>query len=207
MHKWTDEQISWLREQYRVLARVELRETFNAHFDCDISMVQLKGAMGNHKIRQYKRTGRFEAGQESWNTGKTGYMGANKTSFKKGHKPHNTRRLWSERISKDGYVEIKVLETNPHTGYPTRYRQKHVWLWEMAHGKKQRGSAIIFRDGDNRNFDLDNLMMVTRKELLVLNLHDYKNQPDEVKPSILALAKMEAKAGIRTRPGRGRQKK
>ncbi len=207
MHKWTDEQIAWLREQYQDLTRPQLREAFNARFCCEISDGQLKGALANNKIRQHTRTGRFEKGQPGWNKGKTGYMGANRTSFKKGHKPHNTRRLWSERISKDGYVEIKVLEKNPHTGYPTRYRQKHVWLWEMAHGKKQRGSTIIFKDGDNRNFDLDNLMLVSRKELLVLNMHDYKNQPDEVKPSILALAKMEAKAGIRTRPGRGRQKK
>jgi hypothetical protein len=63
---------------------------------------------------------------------------------------------------------------------------------------------VIFKDGNIRNFDLDNLLLVTRAELLTMNLHDYKNQPEELKPSVLALARVEAKAGFRTRPGRGR---
>ena len=45
---------------------------------------------------------------------------------------------------------------------------------------------------------------LTRAELLAMNLHDYKNQPEELKPSVLALALLEAKAGTRTRPARGR---
>jgi hypothetical protein len=43
-------------------------------------------------------------------------------------------------------------------------------------------------------------------ELLSLNLHGYKDSPEELKPSVLALAKIEAKARIRTHPARGRKK-
>jgi len=152
-------------------------------------------------------TGRFSDGHTPWNKGKTGYMGPNATSFKKGNLPHNHRPLWFERVDKDGYITMSVPEPNPYTGFPTRFKLKHVWLWEEAHGPKPKGTTVIFRDGNNRNFDLDNLLLVTRAELLAMNLHDYKNQPEELKASVLALARVEVKAGIRTRPARGRQRR
>jgi len=196
-HRWTDDQVAWLREQYMFMDRRQLLVAFNGHFGGQVTQSQLRGAMGNHNIRQHARTGRFAPGFEPWNRGVTGYMGANRTSFRKGHKPRNARYLWHERISKDDYVEIQVPERNPYTGYPTRYKQKHVWIWEQANGKRPKGCAIIFKDGDRRNFDLDNLVLVTRQELLVMNQRGYKSAPDELKPAILALAKMEAKAGIK----------
>ena len=40
-------------------------------------------------------------------------------------------------------------------------------------------------------------MLVHRSELLCLNLHDYQQQPDEIKSTVFALARLEAKAGFR----------
>jgi hypothetical protein len=196
-HQWADDQVAWLREQYLRMDRRRLLAAFNEFFGCKVTVSQLRGAMGNHNIRQHVRTGRFVADSEPWNKGVTGYMGPNRTSFRKGNTPHNAKQLWHERIGKDGYVEMQVPERNPYTGYPTRYKQKHVWIWEQAHGKRPKGCAIIFKDGDRSNFDLENLELVTRRELLVLNQRGYRSAPDELKPVILALAKMEAKAGIK----------
>ena len=90
-------------------------------------------------------------------------MKANVTSFKKGHKPYNYKPLGSERITKDGYCEIKVSDTD------RRWRLKHVLIYEKHHGKVPKGSAVIFLDGDKRNFDIDNLHLVTRGQLAMLN--------------------------------------
>lgn len=203
---WTAEYLGWLRKHYPTMTPAEMAPALNAAFGLVVTAKQARAALRNHKITQGERTGRFEKGQVPWNTGKTGYMGANATSFKAGNLPHNKRRLWSERVGKDGYIEISVPEPNPHTGHPTRFKHKHVWLWEVANGPKPKGTAVIFRDGDNRNFDTGNLLLVKRAELLAMNLHGYKEQPEELKPSVLALARVEAKAGIRTRPARGRQR-
>jgi len=105
---------------------------------------------------------------------------------------------------------MKVPERDPHTGFPTRYKHKHVWIWEQSNGPVPEGMAVVFIDADKQNCNLDNLMLVTRNELLLLNLHKYKDQPAEIRPSILALAKVEAAAGFRTMgrvPGAGRKKK
>lgn len=202
-HRNTPEHLAFLREAYATMSLCELAPAFNTRFGTAVTEKQIRSTLRNHRIRS-GRTGQFEKGQTSWNLGKKGYMGANTTSFKKGNVPANHQPLWSERVGKDGYLEMSVPERNPYTGFPTRYKHKHVWIWEQAHGPKPKGTAVIFRDGNNRNFNLDNLLLVTRTELLAMNLHDYKNQPEELKDSILALAKVEAKAGFRTRPGRGR---
>lgn len=131
-------------------------------------------------------------------------MGPNATSFKKGCMPHTKKKLWTERINRDGFIEISVPERNPHTGAPTRYKHKHVWLWECENGLVPKGHVVVFVDGDKSKCALENLMLVTRAELLSMNLHGYKNTPEALKPSVFALAKLEAKAGIRTCPGRGR---
>ena len=42
-------------------------------------------------------------------------------------------------------------------------------IYEKHHGKVPKGSAVIFLDGDKRNFDIDNLYLVTRSQLAMLN--------------------------------------
>lgn len=46
---------------------------------------------------------------------------------------------------------------------------KHRYLWEQANGPVPEGSVIIFGDGNSLNFDLDNLLCVTRQDLLTMN--------------------------------------
>lgn len=97
-----------------------------------------------------------------WNKGVTGYMGANRTSFKKGHTPARYRELYSERTSVDGIVEIKV-ERN-------KWISKHRYVWEQYHNRKvPKGKVVIFLDGNKTNFEIDNLKLISRGALLILN--------------------------------------
>ncbi len=202
---FTPEQCQWINDNYAGHSVVEMTDLFNAKFEKQMTWQQIKTFVHNRGIVS-GRTGHFEKGQLSWNKGVKGYMGANATSFKTGNAPPNRKPLGTERIcSKDGFILIKIAETDPHTGFPTRYKHKHVWLWEQTNGPVPEGHVVAFRDGNKLNCVLENLMMITRAELLALNLHNYKDAPDEIKPTILALAKVEAKAGVRSRPGRGRK--
>jgi hypothetical protein len=200
---FSPEQVQFLRAGYKDYTVQELTALFNAKFCGNHHTGRIKSFLSNHGVIS-GRTGCFEKGSVSWNKGKKGYMGANATSFKKGQLPHNHKRLWTERISKDGYVEISVPEVNPHTGFPQRYRMKHVWLWEVHNGPVPPGSIVVFRDGNKGNIALENLMLVTRAELLSMNLHGYQSTPDELKPAVLVLAKLETKGAFRLRPARGR---
>ncbi|MEE8574941.1 MAG: HNH endonuclease signature motif containing protein [Thermodesulfobacteriota bacterium] len=205
MASYTPEQLDFLRCGYKKMSFRDLTEAFNERFGTTRSSEQIKSCLFNHCITS-GRTGRFKKGHDVWNRGLKGSVSPNRTSFKPGHKPKNKRRLWAERVTRDGYIEISIPERNPYTGAPTRFKLKNKWLWEMEHGPVPKGHCLIFKDGDPLNCVIDNLLLVHRSVLLSLNLHKYREASDELKPSILALAELEAKAGVRSRPGRRRGK-
>lgn len=105
--------------------------------------------------------------------------------------------LGHERLTKDGYVEISVAETNPHTGYERRYVHKHVFLWVQVNGKVPEGFCLKSLDGDRTNCDPANWEAVPRGMLPRLNGksgRDYDHAPAELKPAIMSIARLEHRA-------------
>lgn len=191
---YTPEHAQFLRDNYTGRSIAELTAKFNDKFRSDKTRQQIKTFVHNRGITS-GRTGCFERGHKPWNTGTKGMTGANARSFKKGNVPANRKQIGSERICpKDGFVLIKVIERDPHTGFPTRYKHKHVHIWERDNGPVPKGMVVAFRDSDRTNIEPENLMLISRAELLRLNKHDYKNTPEELKPSVLAMTKLEVKA-------------
>jgi len=199
---FTQEQAAFVKRWYPRLSRRDLTRALNCQFDTTYRVSQVVAFVKNHGI-QSGRSGRFEDGQQPWNAGSRGQglTGPNSTSFKKGQAPKNRKPLGSERIcSKEGYVLVKIAERDPYTGFPTRFKHKQVVVWEQHHGPVPEGMAVVFRDGNKLNCAPENLMLVSREELLRLNQYGYHSTPNELKPSVLALTKVEVKAF-------GRQKK
>lgn len=190
---FTAEEIQFLRVNCPGRSTFELTELFNSAFDTDRTRKQIKTALDWRGIVSGV-SGRFKKGNVPWTKGTKGFVKPNSGNFKKGHVPKNLRSIGSERICpKDGYVLTKVDITNPHTGYRGHWIHKHVHIWEQEHGPVPKGKVLMFRDGDKYNIKIDNLMLIKRVELFRLNKHRYKNAPAELKPSILALAKVEVK--------------
>ena len=198
---YSDEQVQFVRDNCPHMPKKELLKRFNARFGTEITLSKLKALMANRKVNS-GRTGCFPKGHRPWNYGTKGQglTGPNKKSFKKGNIPPNRKPLWHERIcSKDGFILMKVPEKNPYTGFPTRYKHKHVWVWEQEHGPVPDGHVVFFIDGDKTNCVPGNLMLIQRAELLRLNQHGYKDAPEELKPSILALSRLQVKAWAKKR--------
>ncbi len=191
---FTSEQTGFIAEFYRQHTITALTAALNRQFDTAFSEQQIKSFIGNHRIRS-GRTGCFKKGHEPWNAGTKGQglTGPNKGSFRSGTMPRNKRRLWSERLNVDGYIEISVPERNSWTGAATRWKCKHLWIWEAEHGPLPDGHAVAFIDGDRTNITLDNLMLVSRAELLRLNQNGYGEVQEPLKPAVLALTKLEVK--------------
>ncbi|MFA5751093.1 MAG: HNH endonuclease signature motif containing protein [Candidatus Paceibacterota bacterium] len=164
-------------------------------------MQQIKSTLHNHRISS-GRTGRFQKGIPAWNFGTKGQhlTGKNRTSFLKGNIPANLKPVGAERIcSKDGYVLIKVSERDPHTGFATRYKHKHIVLWESKNGPVPNGMTLFFADGNKLNIKLSNLICISRAVLARINQMHYHDQPDSIKPIILSLAQLKTIAGDRSR--------
>jgi len=52
---------------------------------------------------------------------------------------------------------------------PDKWTQLHKHIWEQANGPVPKGHVIIFGDGNVLNCDLNNLLLVTRQQLLTMN--------------------------------------
>jgi hypothetical protein len=196
-------EMRWL-EKNRMMVIGEYHREFQARFDRgDVTAGHLH-AQRKRKGWRTGRTGRFEKGTEPPNKGKRCPPGvggrhpnARRTQFKKGNLPHNTNFLHHERVSKDGYVEISIDETNPHTGYERRYVLKHRWLWEQARGPVPKGMALKCLDSNKLNTDPSNWKAVPRALLPRLNggrhktLVAYDDASVELKPTIMAVARLE----------------
>ncbi len=110
-------------------------------------------------------------GNIPFNKGKKGYMSAEQyekckqTMFKKGNIPANHRPIGSERVGKDGYILIKIQDKN----LQKNWMPKHRYLYEQKYGKIPEGYKLIFADGNKLNFDLDNLVLVSYSEELIMN--------------------------------------
>jgi hypothetical protein len=98
------------------------------------------------------------------------------TTFKKGSVPPNHKPVGYERISKDGYVEIKVKE-----GLRS-FRLKHRVVYEQHFGSIPKGYNVEFKDRDKKNCDPSNLVLRSRKENMQLNT--YHNYPKEIADTI-----------------------
>ena len=151
---------------------------------------QIKAAIGRYKLNT-GFNGQFQKGNIPANKGTKGLSRANKTSFKKGCRPSNYREVGSERVTKDGYIEIKVG--------PKEWKFKHQVIWEKYNGNIPRGHVVIFGDGNKENLDINNLILVTRKQLFILNRHALIKNDIELTKVAVNIAKVQEKINERTR--------
>lgn len=179
--KYTDEMKQFILDNYKERYNQELADLFNQKFNTNITSRMIKSYKANNKLNS-GLTGKFRKGQTPHNKGKKMpkevYEKVKHTMFAKGNVPPNHRPVGSERISKDGYIEVKVAE-------PNKWRLKQRVVYEEAKGKIPEGCTIIFLDGNKRNFDIDNLRCITRSELLYLNCNGLNNSNEITETGIL----------------------
>ena len=199
MPRWTDEDIATLRALYpdartadiaqrlgRSIHQVHskahnLRLRKSAAFNASPLAYRLDGIVG-------KET-RFKKGHASWNKGKHGFKPggrAAETQFEKGHMPHNWVPIGTEQI-RDGYLVRKVTDTRSRNDW----QAVHILLWIDHYGPVPEKHAIIFRDGNRKNIVIDNLELISRRELMLRNtIHRY---PPELKQAIRLVSKLKRK--------------
>ena len=206
--EYSADEMTWLEEN-RGMVISDYHRTFCMAFGRDdVSLANL------HSLRKRKgwktgRSGQFVKGQEPVNKGKKCEPGkgglhpnAQRTQFKKGQLPHNTRHEGHERVdAHDGYVYVSVGQRNPHTGFGRRYVLKHVWLWEQANGPVPEGHALKCLDGNRMNTAPANWEPVPRALLPRLaggnrysRVLAYDDAPAELKPTVLAIARLQHRA-------------
>lgn len=190
--KYSEEEKQFLIDNCKGRYAKELTIMFNERFNENLTEYQIK----NFKNRNHLKSGldcRFGKLNKcpGWNKGikRSEYMSkesedkCSRTQFKKGNIPINHKQVGSERITVDGYIEIKVAE-------PNKWKLKHRVLWEKANGNIPEGYILAFADGNKLNMNLDNLILLNRNEhMRMIQNGLYGENPEATKVG-LQLAKL-----------------
>lgn len=155
------EQAKWFKENVVGRSYREMGEMVTKELGVPMTEDQVKAYMARYHL-QNGRDGRIKPGNVPPNKGKKGQGGWPPTQFKKGQAPTNYRPVGSERIDTDGYVWVKTED-------PKKWRMKHVLNWEKERGAVPQGHALLFADGNKQNTDIENLILISRAQLAVLN--------------------------------------
>ena len=195
-HKWTEEECQFLKDNVKGITLKELTNRYNKKFNMNLTESAIANRKNKLKLRSGISGGQFEKGHIPANKGKKGYMSQEQyekckiTMFKKGNVPPNRREIGSQRIDKDGYVLVIILD-----GYLNKnWVLKHRLIYEQIHGKIPKNHKVVFADGNKRNFDPDNLLLVSYAEELIMNQRKLFTEDAELTKAGLNVAKVLNKA-------------
>ena len=190
---WSDAELDLLRDQYADTPTADIARQIGVTVECVYAKANKLGLKKSAvyldspaacRLRKGENPGmgtRFRTGLTPWNKGMKGItLGGVATQFKKGYRGGKALEVYkpvgTERVSKDGYLERKINEDLP---MQKRWRAVHIILWEAVNGPLPAGHCILFKDGNKRNFNLDNFDLVSRVELMRRNSY-HKKYPKEV---------------------------
>lgn len=193
-HKWTDDQVKFVKDNIKGTPYKKMWKMVNEKFGLNLTYRQIEGFLKRNNITNGNDT-RFKKGERAWNKGMKGLsIGGKETWFKKGNKPDNYRPVGSERTCpKNGYTVVKVQDEGR---YQDRWKHKHVVLWEKVNGKVPDDHVIIFLDGNNGNMNMENLEMISRSELAIMNNEGLITSDPELTKTGLMLVRLNQKTDL-----------
>lgn len=188
--KYSDEFYNFVKKNIKGTHISDLVDIVNKKFN----MLLTYDILSRYCKRKNLKNGidtRFKKGHIPDNKGKgvsaETYEKCKATMFKKGHKPANYKPIGSERIDKkQGYILIKIAD-------PGKWVAKHKFLYEKTYGKIPKGKMVTFKDGNKLNFDLDNLICISRAENVVMNRWNLRGDIKEVTEIGINIAKIKTR--------------
>ncbi|QLE63993.1 hypothetical protein LROSL1_1176 [Furfurilactobacillus rossiae] len=182
----SDNQEEYLRSIIPGRYRKEIVAKFNERFSPAVILTvpRLKAWMNNRHVSS-GLTGQFPKGHVPANKGKHpgSAPGSVATQFKKGQRPLNKVVVGTEVVKDDGYLWRKTAE-------PNVWKQVHRLNYEKEYGKIPSGHVIMFADGNRLHVQLDNLVLVTKRQMLEMNRKGLINHDASLTRTGLSLAKL-----------------
>lgn len=148
---------------------VDIAKAVSEHFDIEFSASQCRAYKKRYGIVSGLDC-RFKKGDVPANKGKKmsleKYEKCKATMFHKGNIPTNHMEVGECTHTTDGYLIRKVQEQGTQR---ERFELVHRKVWEEHNGPIPEGKIISFLDGNKDNCEIENLVMVDRRENLEIN--------------------------------------
>lgn len=162
---FSQEEIDFIKANYLTMTSGEMEKHLKRS-GCGIAGVMRKNGLVIPKeiLEQRRLQSYYKKGQSPPNKGKKwdDFMSneaqerSRATTYKKGNEPYNTKWDGAERLTKDGYIEVRVSKG--------KWELKHRVEWEKVNGKVPAAHCLWFKDRNTCNCDLSNLELIHRRE-------------------------------------------
>jgi hypothetical protein len=172
-HHYSDEEKQFLSDNIEGHTYQELTDLFNLRFGTNVPSHSISDVCTKRmKVKRNCNTGQFKQNEERPCTKQIG------------------QEVW-----RCGYIYVKVADVY-HEG-KTNYKQlvenwqpKHRYIYEQAHGKIKKDEIVVFLDGDNTNFDINNLYCMNRRINLIMNKHKWFTADRELTLTAIKLCEL-----------------
>jgi hypothetical protein len=155
-HRFTKREIQYLEKRVDGRSYVELTEMFNRHYGYQLSVGQVIDFLHREGLSNGIPQG-FQKGHVSC------FKGKKLPWLKRKNPEYNRKPIGTMRVNRGGYNVVKVSDD------PAVWKLLHHIVWEKAHGQIPEGHVIIFANGNILDTKLENLMLVSRRELDIMN--------------------------------------
>ena len=181
----------FIRNNYVGVGHQGMADLLNEKFGTNYTKGQIKEIYSRFKLNS-GRNGRFLKGNKPIKCIQRGWHISPETEFKAGSKPHNYCPIGTETLRPDGYVWIKIAD-------PNKWRQKHILIYEAVNGPRPAKHVILFGDGNRLNLDIDNLILISRAQLVVMNHKGLIQSSTELTKTGIAIADIYIKLNERSK--------
>lgn len=193
--KYTPEIIEFIRNNVKDYTDKQIAVLINEKWALGINEESVTNAKSRYGIRTGFGRGYFVKGHVSSNPIKKGEHKSRGTEFKKGVFSHNRVPIGSERLSKDGYLEVKIQD-----GHQVKnWKSKHRIIWEQINGPIPPKHRIVFLDGNKSNLDITNLELMTYAQTAVMSKKSLFYKDPELTKLGSKIAEIELKVNERKR--------
>ena len=173
--KYTPAMEEWLKSNSHHKFQYEITEEFNNFFHVNYSSSSI--ATKRKEIKAYSNV------MESHRA----IRGTDKTWFKKGSTPHNTRPVGSEVFKKeDNQIWVKVAQ-------PNVWKAKSRLIWEEAYGPIPKDSVIVVLNQNPHDLRIENLMCIKKAEASLLNIRGQRTGDTELTKANILINRLQLK--------------
>ena len=178
---WTDEQIEFLKNNYKKIGDAEIAEIFAEKYPKD------KGWSKKHieKKRRYLNLKRTPEQIEK----------IKKRNLEQGRYKMCNVRMWQTRgVTPVGEIRTWVNKNNRITVVirtEKGFEPYNRWLWKQHYGIIPKGYNVVCKDGNQFNTEIDNLELLSNADLQLKNAKARAETPEVIKSIKRQLKKLE----------------
>lgn len=207
--KWPQGMYEFIRDNSWGVSSKDMAEIVNEKFGTNFNKASMKNFRARHKIRS-GLTGWYQKGHAPGNKGKKLEEYVTDPDrladirrriapswFRRGERPPNELPIGSVTVrakGKDRNGSYKYVKVSMEGEFWDRWKLLHRKVWEDHNGPIPDDKVVMFKNGDVMNCDINNLMLISRSELVAMTRKGYIFEDPDLTETALNMVRLQQAA-------------